>query len=110
LLLVELRVGDLSDFWEVAVEVLYFELFEVWSFAFDHLNSNQINKVSKSINSYNSKTIQSSSSTLRSIPAYAHGFPWSVLAYAIPISTYSLEATSHSTDANLLLFPTGRPH
>lgn len=45
LLLVELRVGDFSDFWEVAVEMLYFEVFEVWSFAFDHLNSNQINNV-----------------------------------------------------------------
>ena len=45
LLLVELRVGYLSDFWEVAVEVFYFEVFEVWSFAFDHLNSNQINNV-----------------------------------------------------------------
>ena len=42
----ELRVGNLSDFWEIAVEALDFEVLEVWGFVFNHLNSNQIIRTS----------------------------------------------------------------
>lgn len=42
LLLMQLRVWNLSDFWEVTIEALYFEIFEVWGLVFNHLNLNQI--------------------------------------------------------------------
>jgi len=41
----ELWVGNFPDLWEVAVETLNFQIFEVWGLVFNHLNLNQIIKI-----------------------------------------------------------------